>query len=616
MSCVILAVIFFLMLGVFSIVFNDKYRRVIPLLFIALFFTVSINAMTIDNFESEITVLKDSEMLVTEKITATENNKISHYALYRNIPTLYDIPLSHTHSVGFQLIDAKIDGVNAGFYFRENNGGVRVYFGHKDTLLDQGTHTYTLTYKIDRELQYHDSSDELYWNITGNMWLHPIKKVNVVITLPKGVVKNLIKMKIYTGYMGDHGSLYKSNIVNNKIYIKTTETLAAGEGMAINLAWPKGYITSPSFFQSLKYTVVDNIYFTYMLLGLLLISVYYLIVWFFVGKDSRDSGVIPSCKPPLGFSPESIRYIKNMVYDERVFISAMLSMAAKGFLRIRKDLNDAFVLEVDSSNVDSLSRSEHVIVSVLFKGVRRVEVSDHNRPLFAEAVLKFHAELKLEFEETYFVSNKRYFFIGAILSSLFFIPIFLAGGIGLLVPIAIMIFSIPFLMKSFSTSTTKPLYGFLFSGLAFSFMVAVITSIVFNISFMAVSSFASAIVFFCINYLFMCLLKKPTVKGQMLISQVNSFKMFLEASITEHDGYRFAPELTPSLFERYLPYAYALDVEQKWLDYFLNRQPESHLKNYQPGWYYGVSAASFSIKNLDSSFLSPFSDAISMVTLF
>jgi uncharacterized membrane protein len=66
--------------------------------------------------------------------------------------------------------------------------------------------------------------------------------------------------------------------------------------------------------------------------------------------------------------------------------------------------------------------------------------------------------------------------------------------------------------------------------------------------------------------------------------------MFLSA--TERDRLKLLnpPEDTPGLFEKYLPFALALDLEQQWSERFagvLARAAQSPDTRYSPAWYSG-----------------------------
>ena len=70
---------------------------------------------------------------------------------------------------------------------------------------------------------------------------------------------------------------------------------------------------------------------------------------------------------------------------------------------------------------------------------------------------------------------------------------------------------------------------------------------------------------------------------------------------------------TPELFEKYLPYALALDVEQEWAEQFADVLAQAGQKGatYSPAWYSGSNWSTLGATGFASSLGSSFSGAIS-----
>jgi uncharacterized membrane protein len=95
-----------------------------------------------------------------------------------------------------------------------------------------------------------------------------------------------------------------------------------------------------------------------------------------------------------------------------------------------------------------------------------------------------------------------------------------------------------------------------------------------------------------LDIIFFYLLKAPTPEGRIVMSQIDGFLLFLANTERYRLNQFNPPEKTPEMFEKYLPYAIALDVENEW-----GAQFESILRNagkdpeqYHPTWYTGSSA--------------------------
>ena len=115
------------------------------------------------------------------------------------------------------------------------------------------------------------------------------------------------------------------------------------------------------------------------------------------------------------------------------------------------------------------------------------------------------------------------------------------------------------------------------------------------------------------NLLFHWLLKAPTHAGRDLLNNIEGFRMFLQAVDGDRLNRLTPPDKTPELFEKYLPYAVALDSEQAWAEQFsavLDNAKQSN--GYSPAWYVGSHA--FAMSAFASSFGGSFSNAIAAST--
>ena len=92
--------------------------------------------------------------------------------------------------------------------------------------LRPGEYTYTIRYRVDRELGFFKDFDELYWNVTGNGWTFAIDRAEAVIELPPGA--KILQYAGYTGYQGGRGQDFTVQTGDHDIVFKTTRRLAPG----------------------------------------------------------------------------------------------------------------------------------------------------------------------------------------------------------------------------------------------------------------------------------------------------------------------------------------------------------------------------------------------------
>ena len=115
-----------------------------------------------------------------------------------------------------------------------------------------------------------------------------------------------------------------------------------------------------------------------------------------------------------------------------------------------------------------------------------------------------------------------------------------------------------------------------------------------------------------INLLFYYLLKAPTRAGRSLMDRIEGFRLFLGVAERDRLNAIMPPEKTPETFERFLPYAIALGVENRWAEYFAGVLSAAATAGaYSPAWYSGSSLAHSGMGDFATSLGSSFSGAIS-----
>src|SRR5690606_22772739 len=80
--------------------------------------------------------------------------------------------------------------------------------------------------------------------------------------------------------------------------------------------------------------------------------------------------------------------------------------------------------------------------------------------------------------------------------------------------------------------------------------------------------FVGLVIILVVNAIFGTLMKARTPAGRKLLDEIEGFRMFLSATEKERLEFLHPPDRTPELFEQYLPYAVALNVENRWADQF------------------------------------------------
>lgn len=99
-------------------------------------------------------------------------------------------------------------------------------------------------------------------------------------------------------------------------------------------------------------------------------------------------------------------------------------------------------------------------------------------------------------------------------------------------------------------------------------------------------------------------LHAPTRAGRRLMDEIEGFRQYLEVAEQPRLKAFHPPEETPDLFEKYLPYALALEVENAWCARFAGQvglAGAGERKGRRLGWYRGAGFDGTDLSNLGRS---------------
>ena len=298
---------------------------------------------------------------------------------------------------------------------------------------------------------------------------------------------------------------------------------------------------------------------------------------------------MPLFEPPDGLSAAAVRYIRRMGYDNRVFAAAIVESGVKGKLRLVEGekgwFSGATTTIHRTADGGDMPPPERDMLQALFSGGDSIEMDKANHAIFGAA----RDALKEKLQEAYlgplFLRNHGWAWVGVVLmlaamlfvgSVVAFADIYAelgerllpATGFLLLVGAVLTGINSRFARKDGNwvlagISALLALGGSAFVGLAFAwgFQTEGLLVLWMAAPLLALPLVISAFIW----------MAAPTREGRLVMDRIAGFERYL--SITEEDRLEVLhpPEKTPELFERYLPYAIALGVENRWAGKFAAR---------------------------------------------
>ena len=514
----------------------------------------------IGRYSSDVRVEKDGALDVTETIEVNAEGVAIRHGIYRDFPTTRRVMGQPGSHVGFKVLDVHRDGQAEPFAIEGIKGGVRIRVGSADSDVAPGAHRYVIHYRTTREIGHFDDFDELYWNATGNEWAFPIDRAEVTITLPSPA--RFTRKASYTGPAGATGSMARITSEDSTlISFATTAPLGPREGMTVAVGWPKDVVDAPSASSRMMAQIADWLPWLLGAGGLVWLLAYYGRTWLRIGRDPRKGTVVPLFSPPDNLSPAALRYILKRSFDDRTVAAALVALGVKGNVRLVEEDGGFFGsdkkrIDKTSDDTTGLAKDEAQLFHGLFIGGDTVELEQENHSLFSSARDDAEESLKAEFGERYYKPNLGPSMMGCARLVL------LAAGLLLAIVLVEMLVDGVGPVMAFQLSSKAPLI-----------LLALALPVV-------------ALAFF--------LLGAPTREGRAMMDRIEGFKHYLSVTERERFDRMQAPEETLTLFEKYLPYAIALDVETRWADRFQSQiaaaMASPAAQGSTLGWYSGHSS--------------------------
>lgn len=553
-------------------------------------------------FLSDVQVQPDSSLFVTETIDVRAENQSINRGIFRDFPTRYRTRNGGRMRVGFTFEGATLDGGPVPASVESVGNGVRIRIGDPEKLVSVGNHRYEIRYRTSRQLGRFNDYDELYWNATGNGWLFPIDVAEARIRLPSAAAFG--QRSVYTGAQGSTGTDAEvAAEAPGDISFRTTRPLGPYEGLTVAVAFPKGVVGEPGESTQAMWWLADYGPPIVGGLGLLGLTAFYYLAWKRAGRNPRAGTVVPLFSPPDGLTPAGMRYVTKMGADSRAFAAALVDMGVRGHIRMVEE--DGGWFSGDKTRIERLAGSselpaeEQAALRELCVAGGSILMDKKNHAKFSAAKNGLSEVLKKQFEGKMFKRNWGWAIAGVLLFVgalwLTAAAVAAAGNGAAIWQVGVTVGCIVFaaiaaaLLQSSSAvgKCLLTLAGFVAAagGLAAGMPIlgdALNSGWLLPLLLPALALPLAVSAFFWIA--------APTVEGRAVLDRIAGFKQYLSITERERLDRMTAPADTPEIFERYLPYAIALGVENRWADRFAGVLAAAAAHGQQGlGWYSGSS---------------------------
>lgn len=535
----------------------------------------------ITSYDSRIAIQPDGSIDVTETIDVNVENVQINHGIYRDFPTRYKGRHGERVRVGFDLIGTKLDGQDEPNNTESIGNGVRIKIGSADRTVPTGEHRYVIHYRATRMLGRFADYDELYWNVTGNGWIFPIDQATATITLPRAA--GFTQSAAYTGPQGGNtGHVRITAQSQDSISWITTVPLGSYEGLTVAAAFPKGVVAEPDAATRLGWWLRDVAPPGIAVAGLVALLAFLWTAYQRAGRDPKPGTIVPLFSPPDGLSPAAMRYVVKQTFDDKAFAAAVVQAAVKGHVRLEEEsallglTKKRFIVGTASGQSQLLDAAEQAAISRLVSPGERLEMDNENHATFSAANKLISSSFEQRFADHLFHRNTGWAFgalavwalalvmtAAAIAYGDGMVPAYYAAAPALFLLAGVLLWA--FLPKSGGAGCLMKAIPFVVAGvgvlLGFPLLpMAISTGNWIPIAIAAIGLPLALSTFKWID--------APTAEGRAVLDRIAGFKQYLSVTERERLDRMHAPEDNLELFEKYLPYAIALDVENRWADRF------------------------------------------------
>lgn len=496
---------------------------------------------SINDYADTVTIERDGTTMVSEHLTVTFVG--DYHGIYRTIPIEYPGP-SHTNYTLYLKV-VRVTGENGAplkYELSKTNEGfrkIKIYIPNASDSQKQ----VEISYEVRNAIRHFDSYDEFYWNVTGGDWPVPIEHATALVNFPESAKDEGLRAQAFTGVFGSTTSEATAKVSGPRAEFETTNPLPLRGDFTIDIYIPKGVLEEPSALTKLGWFLGSN---PILALPPFAFAVMFAL-WNWKGRDP-DPGrsVAPMYEPPPNMTPAEAGALVGDEVHPRDITSTIVDLAVRGYLRIEEqhqkillfDHKDyLFRLLKPMAEWQELKPHERTLLAKMFgAGGELCQLSSLKNQFYtAVPTIKSDIMSQLKYGGMYGLDPDS------------------AHAYGLLGAVAV---AAPFIVLQWLGVVDFSLSGWL----------------------LWVCGIAAAI----IVYVFFRIMPAKSLKGAQTTVNIKGFQEFMNR--VDGDRLRTMPGDT---FEKFLPFAMALGVEEHWAKAFQG------ILQTPPNWYVGPNPGGF-----------------------
>lgn len=542
---------------------------------------------TISDYDVHAVISENNAYSITETIRVHFTE--ARHGITRDIPV--NSVMTRTSSADGKeyttKVQSSVSGIKVeGYRYSASNEGeyIRIKIGDPNKTVT-GDQTYRISYKLKFGNDGVQQFDEVYYNIIGPDWDTNIDHATFSVELPKAFDAHAVGFSVGPrGAKGYNADELKFNVDGNTITGSVTK-LGYYSGITLRVELPQGYFRVPDL------RLPD-----WLIMGAIgLMSLVSILLFLLFGIDYKPVQTV-EFNAPVGMTPAEVGYIFNGSVDSRDVVSLILYWADKGYLKIEDAGDDDYKLTKLKDLGGDAKDFEKLMFTKLFKKGDTVETDDLENSFY-----KTVSSVETKIQDSFSSDDRRLFTKASMRSKpwlgfLTILPMLLtmylslyrdlpvvvfAIMMGVLIGLALLlpVFLIIHVMRGWKRQSptarrVKLLISFvLWIGAMVGFLCLTVDKVYSPLPLVAV--LGTNIIALCAVFI-----SKRTKQSAEWYTKILSFRDFIV--LAERDKLVALVEQNPGYFYNVLPYAYVLNVTDKWAKNF------ESIAISPPEWYNGM----------------------------
>lgn len=345
---------------------------------------------TIESYYVELNVKEDNNVNVTEEIVTKWYEK-NHHGIYKFTPEWLKYTGKDGKTIKRKSKVSNLKALGEEYSIDWVNKKARIKIGSADTYVPIGFKPYTITYTYDMGKDPYKNFDEFIFHVYGDYWGTEIKNASIKINMPKSIEGYNIKffadkyreeeVTKYVDYYVTENTIY-ANFNNEKYYNEQGKKLT--KSLTVDIELPEGYFSGGSYNYGWGSFIIC--------LAIIGLTIFMAKTWYKYGKNHPKKETTLEFYPPENLSSAEIGYIYGKQTSKKLTISLIISLAAKGYIKIDEIIKDKKKQIQITRTIDEEPRKPRNVVKQLPKreiAIRRIKKEDKNLSKDAQTMMKY-----------------------------------------------------------------------------------------------------------------------------------------------------------------------------------------------------------------------------------